>query len=88
MENKDIKVGDKVTFDTDNIEAFKGDTVSEDKAVQDYRNLVLAGVDQIGTVKEVGFSMATVSYPDAIYSRYIGIVLEKLRSHIYRDTFV
>lgn len=64
MENKEIKVGDKVTFDTDNIESFMADTVSEDKAVQDYRQLVLAGVDQIATVKEIGFNMATVSYPD------------------------
>jgi len=31
--NKEIKVGDTVTFDTDNIEAFKADTASEDKAV-------------------------------------------------------
>ncbi len=64
MENKDIKVGDTVTFDTDNIESFMADTTSEDNAVQNYRQLVLAGVDQIGTVKEIGFNMATVSYPD------------------------
>lgn len=61
---KDIKVGDKVTFDTDRVEEFKADTESTDKAVQDYRRLVLAGVDQIGTVKEIGFSMATIFYPD------------------------
>lgn len=60
----EIKVGDKVTFDTDRVEEFKVDTASEDKAVQDYRRLVLAGVDQIGTVKEVGYSIVTVSYPD------------------------
>lgn len=62
--SKKIKIGDTVTFDTDNIEAFKADTASEDKAVQDYRRLVLEGVDQIGKVKELGFNMATVSYPD------------------------
>lgn len=61
---KEIKVGDTVTFDTDNIESFMADTESEDKAVQDYKKLVLAGVDQIGTVKEIGYAMATVSYPD------------------------
>lgn len=60
----EIKVGDEVTFDTDRVEQFKADTESEDKAVQDYRKLVLAGVNQIGTVKEVGFSIVTVSYPD------------------------
>lgn len=62
--NKEIKVGDKVTFDTDNIESFMADTAFGDKAIQDYRKLVLAGVDQIGKVKEIGFNMATVSYPD------------------------
>lgn len=61
---KEIKVGDKVTFDTDRVEEFKADTESTDKAVQDYRKLVLAGADQIGTVKEVGYSIVTVSYPD------------------------
>lgn len=61
---REIKVGDRVTFDTDRIEEFKADTKSADKAVQDYRKLVIAGVDQIGTVKEVGFSIVTVSYPD------------------------
>jgi ASC-1-like (ASCH) protein len=64
LEEKKIKVGDKVTFDTDMVESFMADTKSTDKAVQDYRQLVLAGVDQIGTVKEVGFSIVTVSYPD------------------------
>jgi len=64
VKNKEIKVGDTVTFDTDNIESFIADTSSEDKAVQDYRKLVLAGTNQIGIVKEMGFSMATVSYPD------------------------
>lgn len=62
--SKEIKVGDTVTFDTDDIEAFKAATASENKTVQDYRRLVLAGVDQIGKVKELGFNMATVTYPD------------------------
>ncbi|WP_276131904.1 hypothetical protein [Polluticoccus soli] len=59
-----IKIGDKVTFDTDKIEQFKAETSSPDKAVQDYRQLVLAGVDQVGIVKEIGYSLATVEYPD------------------------
>jgi hypothetical protein len=60
----DIKIGDKVTFDNDQVENFKAETSSQDKAVQDYRRLVLAGIDQVGTVKEVGFDLTTVSYPD------------------------
>ena len=59
-----IKKGDKVTFDTDNIELFKEETSSPDKAVQEYRKLVLAGVDQVGTVKEVGVDLTTVLFAD------------------------
>lgn len=61
---QNIKIGDKVTFDTDKVEEFKAATSSQDKAVQDYRKLVLAGVDQVGIVKELGFAMATLTYPD------------------------
>jgi hypothetical protein len=62
--NKNIKVGDKVTFDTDQVETFKHETSSQDKSVQEYRNLVLAGINEIGTVKEVGLSLTTVSFAD------------------------
>lgn len=59
-----IKIGDKVTFDTDKVEKFKAETLSADKAVQDYRKLVLAGVDQVGIVTEIGYALVTVVYPD------------------------
>jgi hypothetical protein len=62
--NKIIKVGDKVTFDNDQIEIFKAETSSNDKAVRQYQQLVLGGIDQIGIVKELGGSLTTVSYPD------------------------
>jgi hypothetical protein len=61
---KHPKIGDKVTFDNEQIELFNAETSSPDKAVQDYRRLVLAGIDQIGTVKEPGTNLTTVSYPD------------------------
>ena len=61
---KEIKVGDRVTFDTNDVDLFIADTASEDKAVQDYRRLVLAGINQVGIVKETGFALATVIYPD------------------------
>lgn len=59
-----IKQGDRVTFDNNKVELFKAETSSPEKAVQDYQKLVLGGVDQIGTVKEFGFALTTVSYPD------------------------
>ncbi|MES2328228.1 MAG: hypothetical protein V4539_01410 [Bacteroidota bacterium] len=62
--NQEIKVGDKVTFDNDKIELFKAETQSEDKAVKQYQQLVLGGIDQVGTVKELGGNLTTVTYPD------------------------
>lgn len=59
-----LKIGDRVTFDTDQIELFIAETSSEDKAVKQYQQLVLGGVDQVGVVKELGGNLTTVSYPD------------------------
>jgi hypothetical protein len=59
-----LKIGDKVTFDNDKIEIFKAETSSEDKAIKQYQQLVLAGIDQVGVVKELGGNLTTVSYPD------------------------
>ncbi len=64
MKRQEIKIGDKVTFDNDKIEIFKAETRSDDKAVKQYQQLVLAGVDQVGIVKELGDNLTTVSYPD------------------------
>lgn len=59
-----IKIGDKVTFDNDKIGIFRAETTSNDKAVQQYQRLVLAGIDQVGVVKEFLGNLTTVSYPD------------------------
>lgn len=62
--NKTLQVGDRVTFDNDQIEIFKAETSSNDKAVRQYQKLVLGGIDQVGIVKELGGNLTTVSYPD------------------------
>lgn len=62
--NPTIKVGDRVTFDNNCIEFFKAETSSMDKPIQQYQQLVLAGIDQIGIVTDVGENLITVSYPD------------------------
>ncbi len=62
--NKTLQVGDKVTFDNDQIEIFKAETSSNDKAVRQYQQLVLGGIDQVGVAKELGGNLTTVSYPD------------------------
>jgi len=62
--NKTLQVGDRVTFDNDQIELFKAETSSTDKAVRQYQQLVLGGIDQVGIVKELGGNLTTVSYPD------------------------
>lgn len=59
-----IAVGDKVTFDNDRIEEFKAETDLDNKEIQQYRKLVLAGIDQVGVVKELNGNLTTVSYPD------------------------
>ncbi len=61
---KAIKIGDKVTFDNNQIEIFKDETKSDDKAVKQYQQLVLGGIDQVGVVKEFLGNLTTVSYPD------------------------
>jgi hypothetical protein len=62
--NNKIKIGDKVTFDNDQIEIFKAETSSNEKAVMQYQQLVLGGIDQVGVVKELNGNLTTVSYPD------------------------
>lgn len=64
-----IKVGDKVSFDTDKIEHFKEETSSSDTAVQEYRNSVLARVDQVGTVTELGYDLTTVLFAQGCEER-------------------
>ena len=59
-----LRVGDRVTFDNDKVEQFKAETNNPDLAVQQYRQLILAGVDQVGVVKELGGNLTTVSYED------------------------
>lgn len=61
---KEIKIGDKVTFDNDKIESFIAETCSNEKSVRQYQQLVLGGIDQVGVVKEPGVNLTTVSYPD------------------------
>lgn len=77
-----IKIGDKVTFDSDKVETFKAETDSDNKQIQQYRQLVLAGIDQVGTVKELGVTMTTVSYSDGwelpIPTKYL-VVLPEIR---------
>ena len=59
-----IKVGDKVTFDNDKVEIFKAETSSNEKAIRQYQQLVLSGIDQVGVVRELGGNLITVIYPD------------------------
>jgi len=59
-----IQIGSKVTFDNDKIELFKSETSSADKEVQQYQKIVLGGINQVGIVKELGFALTTVAYPD------------------------
>lgn len=59
-----LKPGDRVTFDADLIEDFKAETDSDDREVQRYRKLVLAGVNHVGIITDPGDTMTTVLYED------------------------
>jgi hypothetical protein len=59
-----LKVGDKVTFDNDNINVFIEETTNVSAEITKYQKLVLAGINQIGTIKEYGLDMSTVSFND------------------------
>ena len=48
--NTKIKVGDKVTFDNDQIEIFKAETSNNDKALRQYQQLFWGGIDQVAVV--------------------------------------
>lgn len=80
-----IKTGDKVIFDNDKIEVFKAETNGTDKAISQYQQLVLGGMDQIGIVKELGANLTTVSYPDGwdlpVPTKYLVV----LPSEEYKD---
>lgn len=68
--NQTIKIGDKVTFDNNQIELFKAETSNNDKAIRQYRQLVLGGIDQVGVVKELDGNLTTVTYPDGWHCQY------------------
>ena len=59
-----MKIGDKVTFNTDEVDAFIAETNSDNKEILRYRELVLAGVNQIGVIKGQTGQLLTVAYPD------------------------
>lgn len=62
--NSILKAGDKVTFDSDKVESFISETNIDSPEIKQYQKLVLAGVNQVGVVKEFGEPLTTVSYPD------------------------
>ena len=59
-----LKVSDKVTFDSDSVDQFIQETSGKSKELDQYQKLVLAGINQVGVVKEPGEPMTTVSFPD------------------------
>lgn len=65
MQNDNLlKVGDRVIFDNSKITVFSKETDIDNKEIQQYRNIVLKGIDQQGIINNIGGTMATVSYPD------------------------
>lgn len=79
----DIKLGDNVTFDADQVDVFTQETNGDNPELKKYQMLVLAGVNQVGVVKAMGpgENLTTVSYPDGwdlpIPTKYL-VVLPKI----------
>ena len=80
---KQIMVGSKVIFNSDKIAFFKEETDHGNKEIQQYRELVLAGIDQVGVVKEPGAILTTVSYSDGwdlpIPTKYLVVLSDELQ---------
>lgn len=75
-----ISAGDKVSFDPGKTDVFKAETNIDNRDIQQYQKLVLAGIDQIGIVKVPGTPMTMVSYPDGwdlpIPTKYLVVLPE------------
>lgn len=72
-----IQVGDYVIFNQMFIEQFIEETSGKGKELEKYQKIIMAGVDQVGIVKNIDNSsnMVTISYPDGwdipIFKRYL-----------------
>lgn len=60
----DIRIGDKVTFDLNRIEAFTLETNSDNLDLIKYQKIILAGANLIGIAKNFNENMVVVSYQD------------------------
>lgn len=61
--NSQINEGDSVIFDTSFLEQFVLETNETDELRQ-YQKIVVAGINQIGTVRGFQGNMTTIIYPD------------------------
>ena len=59
-----MEVGDKVIFKPDLVQDFTNDTTNVISEIDQYRKMVLGGINQIGEVKKLESNMVYVSYPD------------------------
>lgn len=75
-----LKIGDKVTFDSDKFELFVSEMTSDNPAVKEYLRLVVSGLDQVGIVEELDVTFATVLFADGwklpIPKKYLFILPE------------
>jgi hypothetical protein len=59
----ELNAGDNVIFDSRHIEQFVSETSTSEELLQ-YQRIILAGIDQVGAVKEFGENLTTVTFPD------------------------
>ena len=59
-----LQQGDKVKFNLDKVDDFISETTNVNREIDQYQKIVLSGRDQIGTIKELGINLSTVSFDD------------------------
>ena len=59
-----LKIGDKVKFDSEMIETFKEETSNGNPELLKYQEIVIAGINQVGVIKELGEPLTNVSFAD------------------------
>jgi hypothetical protein len=59
-----FEVGDRVKFNLKYLEAFTSETDFDSHEIQQYRRMVLLGINQTGILIEVNEPLSTVAFPD------------------------
>lgn len=73
-----LSIGDKVIFNLDYIDSFKQETTGVSKELDKYQEIVLNGINEIGTLKSIGNELSYVLFGDGwelpIPTKYLKLI--------------